>query len=103
MSKKYKVLKICKEVGSSSKAVGLGMTQQEANEFAEFDAEVVEVADANKNDVIAALKDADLILYGGVPITPWMLDAAPKCLAILVQRLATIPSISRPLRITIYW
>jgi len=91
MSKKYKVVKVSKEVGSNSRAIGPSMTSREADEFAKFDADLVEVADTNKNEVIAALKDADIILFGGVPIPAWMMDAAPKCLAIMAQTVGYDP------------
>ena len=40
MSLKYKLLKIVREVGSTTKAVGPSMTKLEADEFAKYDIEV---------------------------------------------------------------
>ena len=91
MSQKFKLLKIVREVGSTTKAVGPSMTKLEADEFAKYDIEVVEVADTDKNALAAALKGADLMLYGGVPITSWMMEAAPKCIAILAQTVGYDP------------
>ena len=91
MSLKYKLLKIVREVGSTTKAVGPSMTKLEADEFSKYDIEVVEVADTDKNALTAALKGADLMLYGGVPITSWMMEAAPKCIAILAQTVGYDP------------
>ena len=91
MSLKYKLLKIVREVGSTTKAVGPSMTKLEADEFAKYDIELIEVADTDKNELIAALKGADLILYGGVSITSWMMEAAPKCIAILAQTVGYDP------------
>jgi D-3-phosphoglycerate dehydrogenase len=91
MSKKFKVLKVSKEVGSSIKVVGPSMSSREAEEFAKFGAELVEVADANKNEVLAAAKDADIILLGGVPITRWLMEAAPKCIAVVCQSVGYDP------------
>ena len=58
MIKKYKVVKFSNVVGSE-------MTTKETHELAKFDVDLVEVADNNKNEVIAASKDADIILWGG--------------------------------------
>jgi len=91
MSLKYKLLKIVREVGSTTKAVGPSMTKLEADEFSKYDIEVVEVADTDKNALTAALKGADMMLYGGVPITSWMMEEAPKCVAILAQTVGYDP------------
>ena len=40
MSMKYKLLKIVREVGSTTKAVGPSMTKLEADEFAKYNVEV---------------------------------------------------------------
>ena len=79
--KKYKVLKI----GRGPGAVGRSISAREAEEFAKVGAELQEVADTNKSEVIAALKDTDIILFGGATITSWMLEAAPKCIAVMVH------------------
>jgi D-3-phosphoglycerate dehydrogenase len=81
MSKKYKALRISKEVGSGSKADS--MSTREAEELAKVNVEILEVADTNKSEVIAAAKDADIILIGSVPIARWIIEAAPKCRAII--------------------
>ena len=74
MAKKYKILKVMK-VGSI--IVGPGAATRENEEFAKVNAELVEVYDTNKNDVIAAAKDADVILLGSVPVSRW--SHVPKC------------------------
>jgi D-3-phosphoglycerate dehydrogenase / 2-oxoglutarate reductase len=85
MANKYKILKVSKMVGSGSLAVGPSMSKLEADEFAKVNAELVEVADTDKAALEAALKDADILLYGGVPITDYILKAAPKAIAVLFQ------------------
>ena len=60
MAKKYKILKVMK-VGSI--VVGPGAATRENEEFAKVNAELVEVYDTNKNDVIAAAKDADAFRF----------------------------------------
>ena len=82
MAKKYKVLKVMK-VGSI--IVGPGAATRENEEFAKVNAELVEIYDTNKNDVIAAAKDADVILLGSVPVARWIIEAAPKCIAVMCQ------------------
>ena len=91
MSLKYKVLKVSRDVGSGSRAVGPSMTKLEADEFAKVNAEMVEVADSDKAGLAAALKEADLMLYGGVPITSEMMDSAKKLIAILAQTVGYDP------------
>ena len=91
MSKKYKVLKVSKEIGSSSRAVGPNMSSREAEEFAKVNAELVEVTDANKSELLAAAKDADVILLGSVPITRSLMEAAPKCIAVMCQSVGYDP------------
>jgi len=76
MNKKYMVLKI-------SKTVSPGVNAWEAEEFAKFDATVKEVAITSEIEVTEELKIADIILFGGVPITRGMIEAAPKCRAII--------------------
>ena len=82
MAKKYKVLKVMK-VGSI--IVGPGAATRENEEFAKVNAELVEIYDTNKNDVISAAKDADVILLGSVPVARWIIEAAPKCIAVMCQ------------------
>jgi D-3-phosphoglycerate dehydrogenase len=67
------------------------MTKLEADEFAKVGAEVVEVADSDKNGLAAALKDADIILFGGVAITRQIMEAAPKCIAVMCQSVGYDP------------
>ncbi|MGP8080632.1 MAG: hypothetical protein ACLPVI_09015, partial [Dehalococcoidales bacterium] len=69
MAKKFKILKISKVVGSGSLAVGPSMSSKEADEFAKVNAELVEVAESDKAGLAAALKEADLLMYGGVTIS----------------------------------
>ena len=70
MAKKFKILKISKVVGSGgTKAVGPSMSSKEADEFAKVNAELVEVAESDKAGLAAALKEADILLYGGVTIS----------------------------------
>ena len=85
MSKKLKILKVSREVGNSSKAIGPSMTSRETDEFVKVGAELVEVADSDKAGLAAALKEADILLYGGVPITRAIMEAAPKCIVVLFQ------------------
>ena len=82
MAKKYKILKVMK-VGNIM--VRSDAATREAEEFAKVNAELVEVFDANKNDVIAAAREADVILLGSVPVARWIIEAAPKCIAIMCQ------------------
>jgi D-3-phosphoglycerate dehydrogenase len=82
MAKKYKVLKVMK-VGSIM--VGPAAATRETEELAKVNAELVEVYDTNKADVIAAAKDADVILLGSVPVARWIVEAAPKCIAVMCQ------------------
>jgi D-3-phosphoglycerate dehydrogenase len=91
LSKKFKVLKVSRTVGDATKAIGPSMTSREAEEFARVDAELIEVADSDKAGLAAALKDANILLYGGVPITRAMMEAAPKCVAVLAQTVGYDP------------
>jgi len=87
---KFKILKVSKIVGSGSLAVGPSMSKLEADEFAKVNAELVEVGETDKN-LAAALKDADLLLYGGVPFTDAMLKAAPNASPCYSRPLAMMP------------
>ena len=82
MAKKFKILKLSK-VGVG--VVGPSAVARETAEFAKVNAELVEVFHTNKNDIIAAVKDADIILLGSVPIERWIVEAAPKCIAVMCQ------------------
>ena len=82
MARKFKVLKLSRAgVG----VVGPEAVAKEAAEFAKVNAELVEVFDTNKSDMIAAAKDADIMLLGSVPIERWVVEAAPKCIAVMCQ------------------
>src|SRR5271157_4482493 len=85
MARKFKILKISKVVGSGSLAVGPSMSQLEADEFAKVNAELVEVADTDKAGLATALKEVDILMYGGVTFTDEILKSAPKCIAVLFQ------------------
>jgi D-3-phosphoglycerate dehydrogenase len=91
VGKKFKIVKVSREVGNAAKAIGPSMTSREADEFAKVDAELVEVADSDKNGLAAALKDADIILFGGVAITRQIMEAAPKCIAVMCQSVGYDP------------
>jgi D-3-phosphoglycerate dehydrogenase len=91
MSAKYKVLKVSKEVGSNLKVVGPSMSSREAAEFAKVGAELVEVAESDKAAVSAAAKEADIILLGSTPITRELMEAAPKCIAVMCQSVGYDP------------
>jgi D-3-phosphoglycerate dehydrogenase len=83
MSKKYKVLKIIKSAGAGFRAADPILILRETEELAKYDAELVEVADNDKNEVVKALQNTDVIRLAGVPITRWIVEAAPKCIAIM--------------------
>jgi D-3-phosphoglycerate dehydrogenase len=83
MSKKYKVLKIIKSAGAGFRAADPILILRETEELAKYDAEFVEVADNDKNEVVKALQNTDVIRLAGVPITRWIVEAAPKCIAIM--------------------
>jgi len=52
---------------------------------------MVEVADSDKAGLAAALKEADVLLYGGVPITREMMAMSPKLIAVLFQTVGYDP------------
>jgi D-3-phosphoglycerate dehydrogenase / 2-oxoglutarate reductase len=85
VAKKFKIVKVSRQVGDATKAVGPSMTLREANEFAKYGAELLEVAESDKAGLAAALKEADILLYGSVQITREMMEAAPKLIAVLFQ------------------
>ena len=85
MAKKFKIVKVSKQVGDTTKAIGPSMSSKEADEFAKVNAELIEVAESDKAGLAAALKDADILLYGGVTISREMIESAPKLVAILFQ------------------
>jgi len=88
MAKKYKVLKVTK---AGFGVVGPDAVEREAAEFAKVDAELVEVFYTDKKAVIAAANDADVILLGSVPIERWIVEAAPKCIAVMCQSVGYDP------------
>ena len=85
MAKKFKIVKVSKQVGDATKAIGPSMSSKEADEFAKVNAELIEVAESDKAGLAAALKDADILLYGGVTISREMMESAPRLAAILFQ------------------
>jgi D-3-phosphoglycerate dehydrogenase len=82
MAMKFKVLKVSR---AGTGVVGPGAVSREIEEFAKVNAELVEVFDTNKADVLAAAKQADVILLGSVPVERWIIEAAPKCIAVMCQ------------------
>ncbi len=82
MNKKFKILRVLK-VGSA--ALRPDTITPEIEELNKVNAELVEVFDGNKNDVMTAASDADIIFLGSVPVGRWIIEAAPKCIAIMCQ------------------
>jgi len=91
VGKKFKIVKVSREVGNATKAIGPSMTEREAAEFAKYDGDLVEVADSDKAGLEKELKDAVIILFGGVPITRQMMEWAPKAVAVLAQTVGYDP------------
>ena len=86
MSKKYKVLKVSREVGNATKVIGPSMISREANEFAKNTAQNYwRLRKAIKPDWPQPFKEADILLSGSVQITREMMEAATKCIAVLFQ------------------
>ena len=85
MKKKYKILRIYHPADPKVLASGPPLTLQHIEKFGEVDAELIEIVDTNKGELIEAGKDTDIILLANAPITRWMLEASPKCLAIVGQ------------------
>jgi D-3-phosphoglycerate dehydrogenase len=85
MKPKCKVLRIYQPADPKLLATGPTLTLRHIEQFGEVDAELVEVAATNKKKLIEAAKDTDIILLANAPITRWMLEASPKCLAIVGQ------------------
>ncbi len=56
---------------------------EETEELAKVNAEIVEVLCATEDETIEAAKDADIILIGGAQITRRVMEASPKCKAII--------------------
>ena len=83
MRKKCKVLKIYKKVGPNFLALGPNCTLQDIQELGNVDAELIEVGDTDKNEIMKAAKEADIILIASAPIPRWIIEASPKCLAIV--------------------
>jgi D-3-phosphoglycerate dehydrogenase len=71
--------------------IGTSTTAWEVEEFAKAHTKLVEIIETSKNEVIAALKDTDIILVGGVPITRQIMEAAPKCIAVMCQSVGYDP------------
>jgi len=74
MGKKYKVVKLSKILGSA-------VTTWQREELAKVDAELIEISDGNKSELVETIKDAHIILSGMAP--RWIIEAAPKCMAII--------------------
>jgi D-3-phosphoglycerate dehydrogenase len=62
---------------------GRDLTAEEIQELAKVKAELVGAACITENEVIEATKDADVIIYRGAKITRRVIEAAPKCRAII--------------------
>jgi len=60
------------------------LMEEEAKELAKVNAEIVGVACATEDEVITAAKDADVILSAGVQITRRVMEALPKCRALII-------------------
>ena len=72
MKKQFKVVRL-DSIGSS----------EEAEELAKVNAESVEVACVTEDEVIEAAKDADVIITYAAPMTRRVMEALPKCQAII--------------------
>ena len=78
MEKQFKVV----WVGKGASRVPM---VEEAEELAKVNAELVEADCATEDEVIEAAKDADVILWGGAQITHRVMEALPKCKAIIFE------------------
>jgi D-3-phosphoglycerate dehydrogenase / 2-oxoglutarate reductase len=83
MTEKCKVLKMSLEPGVMTKAIGPNLMLGEAEEFARVGATLVELCGADRAATIEAAGEADFILATGVPVERWLLDSAPRCLAVV--------------------
>ena len=87
----YKVLRITKGFDSEIGGISTIATTWESEEFAKAHTKLVEIIETSETEVIAALKDTDIILVGGVPITRQIMEAAPKCIAVMCQSVGYDP------------
>ena len=76
MIKNFKVVKLVKTTDSS-------VTVLLFKEPSKVNAQVVEVTSTNESEIIEVTKDADIILVEGVIITRRIMEASPKCKAII--------------------
>ena len=76
MEKQFKVVLLSK-VGNHL------LTAEEFDELARVNAELVETAYKSEDEIIEAVRDADVILRTGGQITRRVMEAAPKCKAII--------------------
>ena len=58
--------------------------EEETEELAKVNAEIVEVPCATEDEIIEAVKDADIILLGEAQITRRVMEVSPKCKAIIL-------------------
>ncbi len=73
---KFKVMRVDRQ-GSSA------VMTREAEGLANLDAELTGVDCATEDEIIAAAKDADVILTGGARFTRKVLESLPKCQAVI--------------------
>jgi len=76
MERQFKVVRV-------ARASGRFPIVEETKELAKVNAEVVEIACTTEDEIIEAVKDADAILCLGTPITRRVMEALPKCKAIV--------------------
>ena len=76
MERQFKVVRVNRKVSSAIMAA-------EAEELAKVNTELVEAACVTEDETIEAAKDADVILMGRVKITRRIIEALPKCQAII--------------------
>ena len=61
------------------------LAKEETKELAKVNAEIVEVPYTTEDETIEAAKDADVVLIGEIPITRRVMEALPKCKAIILD------------------
>ena len=74
--KQFKVVRVDR---GGSRAV----MEEEAEELAKVNAELVGVDGASEDEIVEGAKDADVILTGGAEMTRWVMERLPKCQAIV--------------------
>jgi len=77
MERQFKVVRMSGRRGNFPPMV------ETAKELAKVNAEIVEAACVTEDEVIEAAKDADVIIMGGAQITRRIMQALPKCKAII--------------------